>query len=133
MIVSQTSLEMTQKGPLTGYGLGTWPTVYPMFAHFDDGLFMNQAHNDWFQWAAEGGMGFLALLLCFGVAVSIPAFRSDWGVGVPGVLMLCFVDYPLQKPAVSLVLFAVAGAVSAEAFAKSGSLRPRDARARMAV
>jgi O-Antigen ligase len=112
LIASQTSFEMTKSGPLTGYGLGTWPTVYPMFAHFDDGLIMNQGHDDWLQWAAEGGIGFLALLMCFGVAVSIRVFRSAWGLGVPAVLALCFIDFPLQKPAVSLVLFVLAGAVS---------------------
>ena len=36
--------------------MGTWPEAYPGYARFDDGSFVNQAHNDWVQWAAEGGL-----------------------------------------------------------------------------
>jgi len=107
---SLTSLEMAHRGPFTGYGLGTWPTVYPMFAHFDDGLFMNEAHNDWLQWAVEGGWPLAALIACLAARISLPAMRSGWGLGVPAVLLLCWVDFPLQKPAVSFLFFAVAAA-----------------------
>ena len=113
IVVSKTSLEMTRRGPFAGYGLGTWPTVYPTFAHFDDGLFMNQGHDDWLQWAAEGGLPFAAVMACFAVIISIQAFRVRWGAGIPAVLVLCFGDFPLQKPAVCLLLFTIAGAVSA--------------------
>src|SRR5206468_1854448 len=47
------SLEMVRDHPLMGTGLGTWPHIYPRYADFDTGLVMNQAHNDWAQWAAE--------------------------------------------------------------------------------
>jgi len=109
---SMTSLEMVRHGPIAGYGLGTWPTVYPMFAHFDDGLFMNQAHNDWLQWAVEGGWPLAALIACLAVRISVPAWRSSWGLGIPAVFLLCWVDFPLQKPAVSFLLFALAGAAT---------------------
>ena len=110
---SMTSLEMTRRGPITGYGLGTWPTVYPMFAHFDDGLFMNQAHNDWLQWAVEGGWALAAMIACLAVSISISALRAGWGIGIPAVFLLCLVDFPLQKPVVCLLLFALAGAAAA--------------------
>jgi O-antigen ligase len=110
IVASITSLEMIRRGPIAGYGLGTWPTVYPMFAHFDDGLFMNQAHNDWLQWAVEGGWPLAMLLACLAARISVPALRSGWGFGIPAVLLLCSVDFPLQKPAVSILLFALAGA-----------------------
>jgi hypothetical protein len=113
LITSKTSLEMTAQAPLAGYGLGTWHTVYPMFAHYDDGLFMNQGHDDWLQWAAEGGVPFAAIVAAFALIVSLQAWRVRWGLGIPAVLILCFGDFPLQKPAVALLVFTLAGTVSA--------------------
>jgi hypothetical protein len=113
LVASRMSVEMIRTRLLRGYGLGTWPSVSPMFARSDDGLFWNQGHNDWLQWAAEGGIAFVSVTACFAMLISIPAVRSGWGIGVPGVLVLCWVDFPLQKPAVSMILFAIAGAVSA--------------------
>ena len=84
-----------------------------MFAHSDDGLFWNQGHNDWLQAAAEGGIGFAAVLAALAVILSIRAFRSGWGFGIVAVFLLALVDFPLQKPVVSLLLFTLAGAVSA--------------------
>jgi hypothetical protein len=49
------SIAMVRDRPLTGFGLGTWPEAYPGYARFDDGTYVNQAHNDWVQWTAEGG------------------------------------------------------------------------------
>lgn len=40
------SMAMLRDRPVTGFGPGTWPTVYPRYATTDDGLFANQAHND---------------------------------------------------------------------------------------
>src|SRR5262249_38001593 len=51
------SLLMIKTRPLTGFGLGTWPVVYPAFAPFDPpDFFMNHAHNDWLEWIADGGL-----------------------------------------------------------------------------
>ena len=55
------SLAMMADRPWTGFGLGTWPAVYPAYARFDNGLAANHAHNDWAEWAAEGGLPFVAL------------------------------------------------------------------------
>jgi len=86
------SLEMVRDRPLTGWGLGTWSEVYPGFARFDDGLFANQAHNDWAQWAAEGGIPFFLFMLGVVAAAVRPAFRSLWGLGLLAVFVHCFVD-----------------------------------------
>ena len=78
------SLEMVRDRPLTGFGLGTWSEVYPGFARFDDGLFANQAHNDWAQWAAEGGIPFFLLMLgVVGLTVR-PALPVPLGPGTAG-------------------------------------------------
>jgi len=100
--------------PLTGFGLGTWSEVYPGYARFDDGLFANQAHNDWAQWAAEGGVPFLLLMLGVAGGAIRPAFRSLWGLGVFAVFLHCWVDYPMQqRPALAAFFFAMLGILAA--------------------
>jgi hypothetical protein len=108
------SLEMVRNRPLTGFGLGTWSEVYPGFARFDDGLFANQAHNDWAQWAAEGGIPFFLLMVAV-VAGAVPrAVRSLWGLGLLAVFIHCLVDYPMQqRPVLAAFFFALLGIVTA--------------------
>jgi hypothetical protein len=108
------SLEMIGERPLTGFGLGTWSEVYPGFARFDDGLFANQAHNDWAQWAAEGGIPFLLLMVGVVGGAVRPAFRSLWGLGLLAVFVHCFVDYPMQqRPALAAFFFTMLGILAA--------------------
>ncbi len=112
----QSSVEMTRDRPWFGFGLGTWSTVYPGYAHFDDGLFVNQAHNDWIQWAAEGGIPFALLLAVVAAASLPPAVRFLWGIGVPVVFLHGLVDYPMQqRPALAAFFFAMLGVLMAEA------------------
>ncbi len=93
------SLHMVQAHPFTGTGLGTWPTVYPRYAVIDVGAFANQAHDDWAQFTAEGGV-FFAVILFTLVLWTVPhAFRSIWGLGPVAVFLHAFVDYPFSRPA----------------------------------
>jgi O-antigen ligase len=106
----QSSLEMWRERPLTGWGLGTWSEVYPGFARFDDGTFVNQAHSDWAQWAAEGGVVLLALILFQALRAVLPAVRSVSGIGILAVFVHCFVDYPMQqRPALAAFFFIMLG------------------------
>jgi hypothetical protein len=110
----RSSAAMIAERPLTGFGLGTWSSVYPGYALFDDGSFVNQAHNDWAQWACEGGMPFLALLLFVAASAVRPALRSIWGVGILVVFIHCLVDYPMQqRPALAAFFFSMLGLVVA--------------------
>jgi O-antigen ligase len=105
------SIKMIEDHPAMGIGLGAWSTVYPRYASIDTGVFMNQAHNDWVQWAAEGGVPFLLLLVLLAAQLCKPAFRSIYGVGVVAFLLHSFVDYPMQqRPALACWFFAIAGA-----------------------
>jgi len=106
----ESSLAMVRDLPLTGFGLGTWSSAYPAYALFDDGSFVNQAHNDWVQWAAEGGLPFFALMLAVAVWSVRPAIRSIWGVGLLAVFVHGLVDYPMQQsPALAAFFFAMLG------------------------
>lgn len=110
------SAEMVRDRPWFGFGLGTWPTVYPGYAHFDDGLFVNEAHNDWMQWAAEGGIPFVLLLAAVAAASVRPALKFLWGIGLPAVFLHGLVDYPMQqRPALAVFFFAMLGVLMAEA------------------
>jgi O-antigen ligase len=104
------TINMFARRPWTGFGLGTWPHVYPAFAVFDPpGVYMNHAHNDWAEWAAEGGIPLLAILAVFGCMVSLNVRAKLWTIGIPAVLAHALVDFPLQKPAIACALFFFAG------------------------
>ena len=111
----RSSIAMTRDRPLTGFGLGAWSSAYPAYARYDDGSFVNQAHNDWAQWASEGGIPFLAMMLAIVAMLARPAFRSLWGLGLIAVFVHAWIDYPFeQRPALAAFLFAMAGALCAE-------------------
>ena len=110
----RSTLDMIAERPWTGWGLGTWSTAYPAFARFDDGSFVNQAHNDWLQWAAEGGIPMLLVMLWLVARSGGSAWRSLWGIGMLGVFVHALLDYPFgQRPALAVFFFALWGAVSA--------------------
>jgi O-antigen ligase len=111
----RSSVEMIRDRPILGFGLGTWSTAYPAYAHFDDGNFVNQAHNDWVQWAAEGGFPFVAIILAIVIMSVRPALRSLWGIGILAVFVHCAVDYPMQqRPALAAFFFAILGLVDSQ-------------------
>ena len=93
------SLHMISDHPWFGVGLGTWPTIYPRYAIIDIGAFANQAHSDWLEWTAEGGIPLGLLMLSLGIWCLGPAFRSIWGLGVIAVFLHASVDYPFSRPA----------------------------------
>jgi O-antigen ligase len=108
------SIAMVRDRPLTGFGLGTWPEAYPGYARFDDGTYVNQAHNDWIQWADEGGLPFLVLILAIAGWSLGPAVRSLWGVGILSVWLHALIDYPMQqRPALAAFFFALLGTLAA--------------------
>jgi hypothetical protein len=74
---------------------------------------VNQAHNDWVQWADEGGLPFLILMLAIAAWSVRPAVESVWGVGILCVWIHGLLDYPMQqRPALAAFFFALLGALS---------------------
>jgi O-antigen ligase len=116
---TESSLLMIRDHPLKGVGFGNWPIVYPAYALFDDGLFANQAHNDWAQWAVEGGLPFFFVMAALAVWIVPRALRTVWGSGLIAIFLQCFVDYPIQRIGVAIVFFAVLGAVSLDGSGQS--------------
>jgi O-antigen ligase len=94
------TVHMIAAHPWIGWGLGCWPAVYPAFAIFDPGVIVNQAHSDWLQWTAEGGLPVGLAMLSLALWGIRPAIRSIWGIGVLAVLIHALFDYPFSRPAV---------------------------------
>ena len=106
----RSSLQMIRERPWRGFGLGTWAEVYPGFALYDAGRYVNQAHNDWVQWTAEGGIVFGCIVLAIFLWVTPRAFASVWGVGLLVMAVHAFFDYPMhQRPALAAFFFAMLG------------------------
>ncbi|HLK62113.1 MAG TPA: O-antigen ligase family protein [Bryobacteraceae bacterium] len=96
---AQSTWRMAREHPWMGVGLGNWPTVYPSYALIDLGGPVNQAHDDWLQWAAEGGFPFGVIMATLFIWCVRPAFRSVWGIGLVAVCLHALVDYPFARPA----------------------------------
>ena len=112
--IAESSLAMFRDRPGMGFGLGNWARAYPHYALFDDGTYVNQAHNDWLQWAVEGGLPFFAILLSLAFMAAPAAWRSVWGLGLLSVWVHCLVDYPLQqRPATAAWFFVLLGVLAA--------------------
>jgi O-antigen ligase len=106
------TLRMIEERPWFGFGMGTWPAVYPRFASFDMALIANEAHDDWLQWTSEGGIPFTLLMAALVIWIAVPAIDSVWGLGLLVVMAHSSVDYLLREPVLGFAWFAVAGAVA---------------------
>lgn len=103
------TIALAKDRPLIGYGLGTFPLVYPKHAVVDIPQFVNHAHNDWAEFAADGGIPFLFLVLIPFAAAIPKAIRHPWGLGVIALMLHACLDFPFPRPAVSGWMFAMLG------------------------
>jgi O-antigen ligase len=120
------TLRMFPQKPILGWGLGTFPEVYPHYRTFFTNLYINQAHNDYLQLLVEmGALGFAAMLWFLGTVYykalkKVGNWSSDHNgtlaliamVGVTGILVHSLVDFNLQIPA-NAALFYVLCAMAA--------------------
>ena len=105
---------MIQARPLTGWGLGAYVPVYRKFALYDDGTWVNQAHNDYLEWAAEGGIPYALIMVLLIVWTIRPGFRSVWGIGLLAFALHALVDYPFARLGTCGWYFALAGMLAAQ-------------------
>jgi len=133
---------MAAKRPILGWGLGTFPVVYPQFRTFYTNFYVNEAHNDYLQFLAEtGALGFAALLwfiwrLYRNALRRIQEWTTDLNgsialaglLGCTGILVHSFVDFNLQIPA-NAAWFYVLAVIAASRYAVESRQRVRRVRA----
>ena len=121
------SLKMLRDRPVLGWGLGTFPVVYPAYRSFFTNLWVNEAHNDFVQTLVETGVvGFtfaasFLVLLCQKGIHNLKRWRSDTQssialaafLGCIGILVHSFFDFNLQIPANAAFFFVLSALVTA--------------------
>ena len=116
-------LTMFSRRPVAGWGLGTFPTIYPSYRSFYTNLFVNEAHNDYAQLLVETGLLGFGLMLWFLIRLfqyGLPTSRRwefKWDgaaslaalLGCTGLLLHSFVDFNLQIPANAALFYVLCG------------------------
>ena len=135
--INRDGLRMFRERPILGWGLGTFPTVYPQFRSFYTNLFVNEAHNDYLQLLVE--MGALGGLIVFWFLLrtflaGLQKLRGE-SMGVngglalatllacAGILVHSFVDFNLQIPANAALFYVFATLAASEPLPESGRQR----------
>ena len=113
------ALRIIQARPWPGFGFGTWPTIYPAYSDYDELAFVNHAHNDWAEWAGDGGIPFALLMGLVAFRAAWLCRRAPWGIGVVSVFLHSMVDFPLQRPTVMLWLLTILGCLESARTTKS--------------
>jgi O-antigen ligase len=120
------SIRMLRLRPFLGWGLGTFPVIYPSFRSFYTNLWVNEAHNDFIQILVECGVvGFaiatvFVILLYRGAVNNLRRWHGDTrssivlaaSLGCLGLLVHGLVDFNLQIPANAGFFFALSGIVT---------------------
>jgi O-antigen ligase len=105
---------MVRARPILGFGLGTFEIAYPAYALRDVGAIVNHAHNDWVEWAADGGIPFSLAMAAVAVWCGVKATSRPWALGIVSVFLHSLIDFPLQNPVIALWLFTLIGVLTAD-------------------
>lgn len=130
--INRDGLQMFLQKPILGWGLGTFPVVYPQFRTFYTNLFVNAAHDDYLQLLTEMGLlGFATLVLFVVIAYKkaikkIGNWTSDINgavalaclLGISGILVHSVVDFNLQIPANAALFYVLCTIAASPNFVK---------------
>jgi len=138
--IMRDSVAMFAKKPVLGWGLDTFPTVYPQYRSFYTNLFINQAHNDYVQLLVETGIIGFALMVWFLIGVyrrgfaALRHWRDHWDrtislaalIGSTGIMIHSFVDFNLHIPANAAFFYVLCALSASELQASDSRLRLRE-------
>ena len=139
--IDRDGLRMFAKKPVLGWGLGTFPVVYPQFRTFYTNFLVNEAHNDYLQILVETGIIGFGATMWFLILLYRRAFQNleDWPdningavslaamLGCTGIVVHSLVDFNLQVPA-NAAWFYVLAAVAASSYSIETRQRVRRSR-----
>ena len=104
-------VEMVREAPVLGFGPGTFSMVFPQYQPAGLGARFYFAHNDWLEFAAELGIGFLILLAWLFGRLLLGGWRASLrhsrvrkaiGIGASAAVVALWVhgvaDFSLQIP-----------------------------------
>ena len=131
--ITKDCFRMFAHRPVLGWGLGTFPTVYPSYRTFYTNYFINEAHNDYAQLLVETGLLGFGLMLWFLVRlygharVTSRRWEFKWDgalsfaalLGCTGILFHSFVDFNLQIPANAAFFYVLAALAASELSTRS--------------
>lgn len=135
--INRDGLKMFLKRPVLGWGLGTFPVVYPQFRTFYTNFFVNEAHNDYLQLLVEMGVLGFGTMLWFLITLYKQAIRKmgHWTseisgavtlacvLGLSGILVHSAVDFNLQIPANAALFYVLCTIAASEPFAQAARKR----------
>ena len=135
--IDRDAFRMFLKRPVLGWGLGTFPVVYPEFRTFYTNSFVNEAHNDYLQLLAEMGLLGFGTMLWFLMTLYTRAARKigNWVgdlsgattlacvLGLSGILVHSAFDFNLQIPANAALFYVLCTIAAAEPFARHARKR----------
>jgi O-antigen ligase len=135
--INRDGLHMFLKKPVLGWGLGTFPVVYPQFRTFYTNFFVNQAHNDYLQLLVEMGLLGFGTMLWFLLTLYSRALKKirNWTsemsgattlacvLGLSGILVHSVFDFNLQIPANAALFYVLCTVAAAAPFAQPARKR----------
>jgi O-antigen ligase len=135
--IDRDGLRMFLKKPVLGWGLGTFPVVYPQFRTFYTNFFINEAHNDYLQLLVEMGLLGFVTMVWFLLTLYTRALKKigNWTgeingattlacmLGLSGILVHSAVDFNLQIPANAALFYVLCTIAAAEPFAQPARKR----------
>jgi O-antigen ligase len=135
--INRDGLKMFLKRPVLGWGLGTFPVVYPQFRTFYTNFFVNQAHNDYLQLLVEMGLLGFGTMFWFLLTLYTRAIKKieHWTseisgavtlacvLGLSGILVHSAVDFNLQIPANAALFYVLCTIAASEPFARPARKR----------
>jgi O-antigen ligase len=139
LTIDRDCLRMFRDKPVLGWGLGTFPVVYPQFRTFYTSFFVNQAHNDYLQLLVETGIAGFAIAIWFLVLTfrGAVAKLQNWTesingtltvaalLGCVGILVHSFLDFNLQIPANAALFYVLCAIAASSPFQESQRRRVR--------